>query len=354
MESSSPWLDGLLFVLAAAAIWWAGTRLERCADVIARRTGLGQAFTGMLLLAFATSLPEVATTITAVALLDNPTLAVHNLMGGVAMQTAILAIADGAKRRRGSLTFFSPRFVLLIEGVGLVLLLQLTIAGITAGGTPTVFGTSSWLILLLLAYVGLMYLVYRHRGQPRWTPTRVDDVPEEMRVDDAGADDTGADDGDGRSMTVVWLVFGGLTLVVLAGGWLATQTAERLAEKTGLGSAFLGATLLAAATSLPEVSTTIAAVRNDRYTVAISNVFGSNAVDVTLLVLADVLFRGGTILAHAEPSVVFVATIGSIMTCIYLWGLLERENRTVFGVGWDSAGAVLVYTGAMAVLYFLS
>lgn len=349
------WVNGLLFALAAAAIWWAGTHLERCADVIARRTGLGHAFTGMLLLAFATSLPEVATTITAVALLDNPTLAVHNLLGGVAMQTAILVIADGAKRRRGSLTFFSPRFVLLIEGVGLVLLLQITIAGITAGGTPAVFGISGWLVLLFFAYVALMYLVYRHRGQPRWTPTRMGDVPEEARGDDDSTDDDdGTDDEDGRSMSVVWLTFGGLSLVVLVGGWLATQTAELLAEQTGLGAAFLGATLLAAATSLPEVSTTIAAVRNDRYTVAISNVFGSNAFDVTLLVLADVLFRGGTILAHAEPTVVFVATVGSIMTCIYLWGLLERENRTVFGIGWDSAGAVLVYSGAMAVLYFLS
>lgn len=128
------------FALAAGAIWWTGTRLERCADSISRRTGLGQAFAGMLLLAAATSLPEVATTATAVAL--NPTLAVHNLLGGVALQTAILSVADRAKRRRSALTFFSPKFVLLIEGVGLVLLLQVAIAGITARGEPTILGTS--------------------------------------------------------------------------------------------------------------------------------------------------------------------------------------------------------------------
>jgi cation:H+ antiporter len=99
---------------------------------------LGQAFTGMLLLAGATSLPEVATTITAIAFLNNPTLAVHNLLGGVAMQTAILVVADRAKGERGALTFFSPRFVLLIGGVGLLILLQLTIASITACGLPSI------------------------------------------------------------------------------------------------------------------------------------------------------------------------------------------------------------------------
>ena len=99
--------------------------------------------------------------------------------------------------------------------------------------------------------------------------------------------------------------------------------------------------------------TTVAAVRNDRYTVAISNVFGSNAFDVGLLCLAEVLYRGGTILADVDRTLVFIATIGSIMTCIYLWGLMERQNKTVLGIGRDSAAAVLVYAGAMAVLYFL-
>lgn len=348
METAPSWLNGLSFVLAAALIWWAGTQLERYADVIARKTGLGQAFVGVLLLAAATSLPEVATTTTAVVQLNNPTLAVHNLLGGVALQTALLAVADGAKRRRGALTFFAPRFVLLIEGVGLVLLLQLAIAGITAGGVPTVAGFSCWLVLLVLGHIAVMYLVYRHRGQPRWTPTRSDDIPEELRQDDNGAPPS-----DERSTKVVWLMFAGASLVVLAAGWFATRTAEVLAEQTGLGDAFLGATLLAAATSLPELSTTVAAVRNDRYTVAISNIFGSNAFDVGLLFLAEGLYSGGSILAHAEDSVIFVAIVGSVMTCVYLVGLMERRNRTVFGIGWDSAAALLLYGGSMTVLYFM-
>lgn len=347
METFPLGLNLALFAVCAAAIWWAGTRLERLADTISHRTNLGQAFTGMILLAMATSLPEVATTVTAVAILNDPTLAVHNLLGGVALQTAILAIADGSKRRRGALTYFSPRFALLLQGVGLILLLQLTTAGVTAGGVPEVFSVSVWLIALVAAYAVLIAMVRRYRGDSGWMPARVEDLSEREEAEDSSRL------GRARSTRTLWLFFAGLSFLVLVGGWGATQTAEALASQTGLGSAFLGATLLAAATSLPEVSTTISAARNRRYTAAVANIFGSNSFDVGLLLLADILYREGSILAHAEPTVVFVAMVGSVMTCIYLWGLMERENRTVLGIGWDSAAAAAVYVGGMAVLYVI-
>jgi cation:H+ antiporter len=345
------WLNGVVFMLGSVSIWFAGVRLERNADAISERTGLGKAFTGMLLLAAATSLPEVATTITAVALLNNPTLAVYNLVGGVALQTGIIAVADWAKGRPGALTYFNPRFVLLIEGVGLLVLLQLTIAGLTTHGLPSVASISAWSALILLAYIYVMYLTYRHQGHPRWTPSKTDDSPQEA----AGSPAHGVtqDQQDRHSTNSVWLRFALFSLLVLGAGWIVAQSADVLADQTGLGDAFLGATLLALATSLPEVSTTTSAARNGRYSMAISNVFGSNAFDVSLLFLADLLYRGGTIMEHAGASAIFVAAIGAIMTTIYLWGMLERRDRAVFGVGRDSAAAVIVYLAGMTVLYFM-
>ena len=359
MQSLPLWLLALLFLVAAGAIWRAGTRLEVRVSEISDRTGMGRAFAGMFLLATATSLPEVATTVSAIAIHDNSTLAIHNLLGGVALQTALLVVADGVARKRGALTSFAPRFVLLIQGVGLVMLLQIAVAAIAAGGAPVIGSVSLWTVVILAAHVAMMYLTWRYRGHPRWTPTPVDDYPAGDRADPAdGADEADeadeADDGElegGPPLRAIWLRFAGAAAIVLVAGWLASGAADALASRTGLGSAFFGATALALATSLPELSTTIAASRSGRYTTAISNIFGSNAFCVSLLFLADLLDRGGSVLAGASPSIIFISTVGAIMTCIYLWGLMERADRTVLGIGWDSAIALAVYTGAMAVLY---
>jgi cation:H+ antiporter len=353
--SSLPiWANAVAFAGAAAAIWWAGVRVERIADELAKRTGMGQAFVGMLLLATATSLPEVATTVTAVVVLGDPTLAVYNLLGGIAFQTLLLVAADLAQRERGALTFFTPRFALLVQGIALALLLQVAIAGLAARGEPQVLSVSVWTVLIVVVHMGALHLT--RRGVPRWTPTEADDVP----ADRSGAEEERprrtrrADErGERAPFRTLWLRFAALSLVVLAGGWVAAGAADALADQTGLGAAFLGATLLAAATSLPELSTTIAASRAGSYPLAISNVFGSNSFDVSLLLVADVLYRDGTILAHVEGPVVFVAALAGTMTCVYVLGLVERRDRTVLGVGWDSAAATVVYAGGMVVLWLL-
>lgn len=92
--------DLLVLVAAGAVVWWAGTKLSYDADAVAATTGLGRVFVGAMLLGVATSLPEVAATVTA-GLLRNPELATGNLLGGVALQVTILAVADIVESRQG-------------------------------------------------------------------------------------------------------------------------------------------------------------------------------------------------------------------------------------------------------------
>lgn len=187
-----------------------------------------------------------------------------------------------------------------------------------------------WTPLLLVAFVAMTYLVHHYRGHPRWTATEVVDFParahDERRASgrDADQDADGDSDQDADrpaaepSNRAVWWRFVGAAAIVLGAGWLCSGTADALAEQTGLGSAFVGATFLALATSLPELSTTVSASREGRYTAAISNIFGSNAFDISLLFVADILFFEGSIMAYAESSVVFIAAVAAVMTCIYL------------------------------------
>ena len=363
-QSFGLWINALLFAVAAAVIWFAGTRLERYTDAIANRTGMGQAFAGLLLLATATSLPEIATTTTA-TLTGNVQLAVYNLLGGVVMQTALIAVAD-LLVGEGAITHFTPRFSLLMEGVGLVLILGVALATMVVGGlliTVTIgdrsVGFGAGALALLGVYLLVMYVTHRAQGQPRWRPTPSDhqagdgedrhEQGQPARQDDQGQGD---DQGTGKSLGKPALLFGLAALAVLVAGWAVARTGEALAGQTGLGTSFIGFTLVAIATSLPELSTTTAAARHKRYSMAISNIFGSNAFDVALLFLVALL-AGGAVFQSVPAGALFAASLGIIMTCVYLWGMLEHSDRTVLRMGWDSAAVLVLYAGGLVALYLL-
>lgn len=345
----SVWQNLLLFCVGAGVIWWAGTRSEHLTDTIARRTGIGSAFAGLVLLAGVTSLPELATTVTAM-LRGNTELAIHNLFGGVAFQVVVLAIADAASRR-GPLTGFASSFGLLVQGVGLVFLLGVAMGSLVLAGAaqfpvtvgPVTLGLNPVVLLLPLAYFGVAWVTRQAEAHPQWRP--VHDPPEKDAPDE--------DETPGGSGASLALAFTGFALLVLAGGWLAASAADVVAQQSGLSSGFIGATLLAAASSLPEVSTTVAAVRDENEELAVANVFGSNSFDLALLALVSLMaadsFAGG-----ALGSVVFIAALGTVLTAVYLWGLLAHSTRAVGRIGLDSTAVVVLYVAAMAALYGLA
>ena len=83
-NSMSLWMLGAIFAAAALVVWLAGTRLVGLVDGVSTKTGLGQAFTGMLLLGGITSLPELAAVSNSAAV-GNAPLAVNNMLGTASM-----------------------------------------------------------------------------------------------------------------------------------------------------------------------------------------------------------------------------------------------------------------------------
>src|SRR5918912_3998816 len=111
----------LIFAAAAAAVWIAGIKLSDTTDVLANRLHLGEALGGLILLAFATNLPEIAITFSA-ALGHNLGIAIGNILGGIAIQTVVLVVLDGVGVRREPLMYRAASLVLLLEA-GLVVAL---------------------------------------------------------------------------------------------------------------------------------------------------------------------------------------------------------------------------------------
>lgn len=337
------WGNLAVFAAAGAVVWVTGSRLARYVDLIGVRTGLSHAFLGMLLLGVATSLPEVATTLSG-ALIGNASLVTGNLFGGVAMQIAVLAVVD-LIAVKGALTFVTPKPILLFQGVMLILLLSTALAGAAVGEPLSILGVGLTTVLLAAGYALTLRVSASEKYLPRWEPTH---PPAEQTI---AADDEGSLNriSNGR----LYAFCAGAGALILVAGWALALTGDALAEQTGLGASFVGVALVAGSTSLPELSTTLGAVRRGNHEMAVSSILGTNCLEVALFLVADLAYRDGPILAATDRSALLAAAVGLIVTSILLLGLLERRNRTAFGMGIDSLAILVVYVAGLTGLYQL-
>jgi len=339
-------LNLMAFGAATAVVWAAGTRMVVYADEVAERFGLGKAFVGLILLATITSLPEVVTTFTAAAAGDAG-LALGNLFGGVTMQTAVLAVADFLVVRH-ALTSWPRKPTHALEAVILIVFLTVLLGLSIVGERELVWGIGLGGAALCLAYPAAISILRRYDERATWAPI---DFPETTTE---------------RSLVTARKALGTITkkalfgriaiasLLIMVAGYFTADRAGEIAELSGLGSSFVGLALLAAATSTPEISTTFAAARMGNYTMAISNIFGSNLIMVALVLPADIVYRRGPILLEITPAVQISLLAGILVTAIYVVGLLLRRTPSFLGAGVDSALVLAVYAASLIAAYNLT
>ncbi|MGE0592372.1 MAG: sodium:calcium antiporter [Vicinamibacterales bacterium] len=332
-----------IFAVAAGLVWLAGGRLAGYADAVSERTQMGQALIGMLLLGVATSLPEMVTTISG-SILGNAPLVTGNLFGGVAMQITVLAVVD-VIAVRGALTYVTPHPILLFQGVMLILMLAVALAGAAIGEPLAYLGVGLTPLLLGAMYVLTLRAANSREYLPRWQPVDRN----RHAVDEEMPDEPVA----GTAGRLLWVRIALAAVVIMAAGAALTLTGDALAEQTGLGASFVGVALVSASTSLPELSTTLESVRRGNVEMAVSNILGTNLLEVALFLLADVTFRDGAILAATERSGMFAGSLGLVVTGVLLLGLLQRRDRTVARMGIDSLAILWIYGLGLVGLYFL-
>jgi cation:H+ antiporter len=342
----SLWINFAVFAASALAVWTAGTRVARYADTIATKTGIGHVAIGMMLLGGVTSLPEVAISIFS-SLAGSPTLAVNNLLGGVAMQRALLAGVDGFIGREALTVIVASPAVLLQAALGTFILIVVA-AAVSIGDMP-VFGVGAWSWAILALYVFSIWTIAQSKGRQPW-------IPQGAQAHDSDRNGAGANPSEkqgGSSLRSVTAKTVAAAAVILAAGFLLSRTADAIAVQTGLGQSFVGAVLLAISTSLPELSTVISSVRLRQYEMAISDILGTNLFNVALIFLVDAMYRGGPVLNEVSRFSLVASLLGALLTTIYLIGLVERRNRTIGRMGIDSLATLVVYFAGLFVLYRL-
>ena len=340
-----------IFLASAAVIWVAGVKLSDATDILSVRFGLGQALGGMILLAIATNLPEVAITASA-AWHGDLGVAVGNILGGIAIQTVVLAVLDlfGMGAEKVPLTYRAASLTLVIEGVLVIAVLIIAVMATQLPASLIVARLTPDAILIALFWAGGVWLIGRaNRGLPWHDATgKAPDTQKQPR----GHSKESKFKAAGPKATPI-LVFAAGAIATLIAGVTIEESGSALAEHIGMSGVVFGATILAAATSLPEVSTGLASTKMKDYQLAISDIFGGNAFLPVLFLLAT-LMSGKAVLPHAQATDIYLAALGILLTCIYIAGLIFRPSKRVAGMGIDSLAVLILYAVGVGGLFFVA
>lgn len=334
-------VSSLVFVACAAAIWVAGVFLSNYTDVLADRLGLGTALGGLVLLAVATNLPEIAITVTA-ASNGQVDVAVSNILGGIALQTVVLVALDAAVKVRRPITYQAASLALVLEGAVVVAVLVVCVMGAQLPKDAIAFRLTPDVVGIAVLWAVGLFLTSRASTSLPWQDggTAPDSQPE-PRGHSAKKRAAAASE-QGVSTAKAAAVFGVAALVTLVGGALLEESGSQAADHVGLSGVLFGATVLAAATALPELSTGITAVRSGDYQLAFGDIFGGNAFLPVLFLLATVI-SGKAILPNAHASDLYLTALGALLTLIYMAGLLFRPAKERARLGVDSIVVLAVY-----------
>jgi cation:H+ antiporter len=329
----------VVFLAASLATWIAGVVLSSTTDELDNRLGLGAALGGMILLAIAGSLPELVITITATAQ-GNLGLAAGNLIGGIAIQTMVLVVCDAAASGERPLTYLVGSLVPVVEGMAVVFVVGEVLLGALLPAHYAIGSASPASIAIVVTWVGLLWVLNHVQRNPRWDVVMPGSEP--GRPDRSVREEQHPKLHEGRSLAAVLAFFTAGAVVTLIGGVVLESGGNQLAGRAGINGVIFGATVLALATALPEISSGIAAVRIGDHQLATGDIFGGNAFQVCLFLVAD-LIAGRPVLPTAGDLNSWLGGLGIVLTVIYVIGVVVRPRRCLLRLGIDSILVVIVF-----------
>ena len=329
------------FIVAAFVIAIVGTKMTKIADRLADKTGLGEAVVGALFLGGSTSLPGIVTSITTAA--DGyAELSISNALGGIAAQTAFLGLAD-IVYPKANLEHAAASAANLSQGTLLITLLALPLIAI-AIPQVTVWHIHPVSFLIPIAYIFGLRLISSARETPMWSPRKT----KETFLDEADSEENSR-----SGLTSLWMRFGFYALTIGVAGYVVAESGVAIAESTGISQSVVGGLFTAVSTSLPELVTSIAAVKQGALTLAVGDIIGGNSFDVLFIAFADFAYRQGSIYLGLTQSQSFIIALTILMTGILLLGLLRREKHGIGNIGFESFLILVIYIGGFAMLFFM-
>ncbi len=309
------WLVWTAFAAVVAVIGAAGYVMCKAADDIAEISGLSRAWVGLLLLSIATSLPELATGMSAIVVLDAPDIAVGDALGSCVFNLLILVViellgrGDSLYTRVGSGHSVAAAFGVILTGfVAFSILIAPALPALRIGHVGV------YAPVILGIYLVAVYTLFQHE---RRTIATVGHRPLIPGV-------------DARSLRTAIRRYAVSAVFVITAGALLPRIAMEIAQQMGWSNTFVGTIFVAFATSIPEVAISITATAIGSVDMAVANLLGSNLFDVAILALDDLVYTKGPILSAVAPSHAVTAVSAAIMSGVAIVGFSYRPTGRLF------------------------
>jgi cation:H+ antiporter len=330
------YLNILGFISCSAVIIYSGTKLSFYGDKIADLTGMGKAWIGLILMASVTSLPELITGISSVAIVKAPDLAAGDIFGSCVFNLLILSVLDARIKKPLLSQVKSSHIVAAIFGI-----ILLTVAGMAiylSDEIPSLLWISSFTFILFAFYVIAVWGIFKYEHA-----ALIESPPSTVQHSASRSADLKKAIG-GYAINA---------LIVIGAAVFLPYFGENIASQTGLGDSFFGTLFIAAATSLPELVVSLAALRMGAMDMAVGNLLGSNVFNMFILGIDDVFYKEGSLFKAISPSHLLSVFMTIIMTAVVGLGLLFKpKKKQLWLLSLDTFIIVLLYLAL--IIYLLS
>jgi len=272
-------------------------------------------------------------------------LAAGNLIGGIAIQTMVLIICDITAGRKSALTYLVGSLIPVLEALLVILVVSFVLMGALLKQSVALGPVSPASIAIVVVWFCGIVVINRVRKSPSWEVVAPGSRP--GRPHRRVPHPTEPTAHTGTSTARVVLYFLAACVVTLVAGVFLQISGNDLAGKAGINGVIFGATVLALATALPEISSGIAAVRLGDHSLAMGDIFGGNAFQVCLFLVAD-LIAGKAVLPLAGRQNSWLAILGIGLTSVYAVGIIFRPKRCYARLGADSLFVIVLFALGIA------
>ncbi len=325
----------ITFIVSAIVIIFAGIELTRDADILSDRFHWGKTWIGIVLLGFVTSLPEAITSLASVISMNADDLAVGNILGSNNFNPMLIVMMDFVYRKGAVTNFISYKKVHLASAIFAIILTAMVVLEISLNLRYSLWDIGPFSIGTLM--IGIFFFIFMYQ-LARISKKEKEDL---LNVGVTSEEPTGQ----------IFLKLFISIIFVVGGSIFLANSADVIAQTTGLGRTFVGSIFLAFATSLPELVVTLSALKLGQLDLALGNIFGSNMTNIFILSLCDIFHKGQRILSVVSPTHIFTGILSIVLVSIAIIGLRSKNKMKIGFIGVDSVIMLILFILGTGLLY---